>query len=107
MTDGRATAVTLESGDTVATKYVVSNADPRQTFLEAGRRGTAAEAVRQASCSRYSLSHSAFVVFSRPTWISRSLDLAHEVFVPTEWDHEEDKARIAAGRPAGVWIGIP
>jgi prolycopene isomerase len=35
------------------------------------------------------------------------LDLAHEIFVPTQWDHEEDKARIAAGRPAGVWLGIP
>ena len=106
VTEGRTSAVTLESGHTVSAKYVVSNADPRQTFLTLlGEEHLPKPFVKKLS--RYSLSHSAFVVFLATDMDLDGLDLAHEIFVPTQWDHEEDKARIAAGKPAGVWLGIP
>ena len=104
--DGRATAVTLESGHTVKTKYVVSNADPFITFLElVGEDLLPTNFVRRLN--RMTLSHSAFVAFVATDMDLESLDLAHEIFVPTQWDHEQDTEHIAAGRPAGVWLGIP
>lgn len=106
VTDGKATAVSLASGDTVGTKYVVSNADPYITFLElVGEELLPKPFVRKLN--RYTLSNSAVVAFVATDMELESLDLAHEVFIPTQWDHEEDTARIAAGRPAGVWLGIP
>jgi prolycopene isomerase len=104
--EGRASGVTLESGHRVAARYVVSNADPRLTFLQlVGEDHLPKPFVKKLG--RYTLSHSAFVVFLATDLDLESLDLAHEIFVPTQWDHDEDKARIAAGRPAGVWLGIP
>lgn len=54
-----------------------------------------------------SLSHSAFVAFIGTDMDLGSLDLGHETFIPTQWDPEADAAHIAAGRPAGAWIGVP
>ena len=103
---GRVDAVTLESGATVKARYVVSNADPYITFLQlVGEAELPTAFVRKLR--RYTLSHSAFVAFVATDQDLHALDVAHEVFVPTQWDHEEDAARIAAGRPAGVWLGIP
>jgi phytoene dehydrogenase-like protein len=104
--DGRVSGVTLESGHRVNARYVVSNADPYITFLQlVGEAELPKGFVRKLH--RYTLSHSAFIAFVATDQDLHSLDVAHEVFVPTQWDHEEDAARIAAGKPAGVWLGIP
>jgi len=103
---GQVAAVTLESGHTVKARYVVSNADARQTFFElVGPEHLPAPFAKRLK--RMTLSYSAFVAFVATDMDLRSLDLAHEIFIPTQWDHEEDEKHIAAGRPAGVWVGLP
>lgn len=103
--DGKATGVVLESGHEVRAPLVVSNADARQTFLElVGADLLPANFLRRLE--RMTPSHSAFVAFVGTDLDLGALDIAHEVFIPTEWDHEVDAANIAEGRPAGTWIGV-
>jgi prolycopene isomerase len=102
--DGKVTGVVLDSGHEVRATYVVSNADALQTFLElVGEDELPAPFVRRIT--RMTPSHSAYVAFVGTDLDLHELDLAHETFIPTSWDHEEEAEEIAAGRPAGTWIG--
>jgi prolycopene isomerase len=104
VSDGKVAGVVLESGHEVKTSFVVSNADARQTFFElVGRDALPANFVRRVE--RLEPSNSAFVAFVGTDIDLHELDLAHETFIPTSWDHEEEAANIAEGRPAGTWIG--
>ena len=103
---GRVAGVELDSGHVVRTGVVVSNADGRETLLGlVGEEHLPANFVRRMS--RLTLSHSAFVAFVGTDLDLGALDLAHEVFIPSEWDQNTDAARISAGEPAGVWVGAP
>jgi prolycopene isomerase len=104
--DGAAVGVELESGHVVRCRHVISNADARRTLLGlVGPEHLPANYVKKMT--RMTLSDSAFVVFVATDLDLKALDLAHEIFLPNQWDHNEDAANIAAGRPAGVWIGAP
>jgi prolycopene isomerase len=104
--EGKVTGVVLDSGHEVQTPFVVSNADARQTFLElVGADELPANFLRRLE--RMTPSASAFVAFVGTDIDLAELDLAHETFIPTGWDHEEEADNIAAGRPAGTWIGVP
>ena len=102
--DGKVAGVVLDSGHEVKTSFVVSNADARQTFLElVGRDELQANFLRRVE--RLTPSHSAFVAFVGTDIDLHALDLAHETFIPTDWDHEVEAVNISEGRPAGTWIG--
>jgi len=104
--DGKVSGVVLDSGHEVRAPFVVSNADARQTFLElVGADALPANFLRRLE--RMTPSNSAFVAFVGTDIDLAGLDLAHEVFIPSSWDHEEEAGNIAAGRPAGTWIGAP
>jgi prolycopene isomerase len=104
--DGRVAGVVLDSGHELRTPVVVSNADGRQTLLElVGEEHLPSNFLRRMG--RLTIGHSAFVAFVGTDLDLSGLDLAHETFIPSEWDQDSDEARIAAGEPAGVWVGIP
>jgi len=104
--DGKTTGVVLDSGHELRTPVVVSNADARETFLRlVGEEHLPANFLRRMG--RMTIAHSGFVAFVGTDLDLSGLDIAHETFIPNEWDQNADEARIAAGTPAGVWVGIP
>ncbi len=104
--DGKVAGVVLDSGHELRTPVVVSNADARETFLRlVGEEHLPANFLRRMG--RLTIGHSAFVAFVGTDLDLAALDLAHETFIPTDWDQNADEARIGAGEPAGVWVGVP
>ena len=104
--DGKVTGVGLEDGTRVRTGIVVSNADAVSTLegmvgLEHFPRGF----TRRLQRMRPSLS--AVVVFGATSMDLEPLDLAHETFFFTSFDHDKAYQDILEGRPGGMWASVP
>jgi prolycopene isomerase len=105
--DRRVTGVTLDGGNDVRARMVVSNADALHTFEELVGADKLPPAFRQR-VRRMQPSLSAFLVMAAT---GRDLagieDIAHTVFPCESWDHEESHRAILDGQPGGVWLSIP
>jgi prolycopene isomerase len=104
--DGRVTGVGLEDGTRVGAPIVVSNADAVSTLESmVGLEHFPAGFARRLQRMRPSLS--AVVSFGATSMDVSELDLAHETFFFTAFDHDQAYADILAGRPGGMWASVP
>jgi len=101
--DGRALGVTLADGQELRADWVLSGADPFQTF----ERLVPADQVParyQRKLSRMRVSGSAFLLFAASTLDLSGWDLPHQIFSHASWDHEESYRLTLAGEFGVTWI---
>jgi prolycopene isomerase len=104
--DGHVGGIGLQNGTRVKADVVVSNADAVSTLESmVGLEHFPAGFARRLSRMRPSLS--AVVVFGATNMDLTKLDLAHETFFFTSFDHDQTYDDILAGRPGGMWASVP
>ena len=103
---GEVTGVTLENGQLIRARLIISNADGLQTFEElVGVEHLPAPYVRDLRQMRPSLS--AVALYAATNLDLEQLDAAHEILVYHDWDHDVTYRRLLAGEPATVSIAVP
>lgn len=103
---GRATGVTLATGEQLRAAAIVSNADARHTFEElVGADHLPAPFMRRLR--RMDPSLSACVLYAATTLDLRQFGGAYETFIYKHWDHQETYNDILAGRPGAMWATVP
>lgn len=104
--DGRATGVTLATGQEVRAKAIVSNADARHTFEElVGEDRLPAPFMKRLR--RMTPSLSACALYAATTLDLTKLDVAYETFIYKHWDHQQTYDDILAGQPGAMWLTVP
>jgi prolycopene isomerase len=100
---GAVRGVTLDSGQRVSAPIVVSGADGTHTLLDlVGADELPGLLLKRLR--RLKPGGSAFMVYGGTTLDLPALGLGHETFVLPPGETGTAAERIAAGRPAGVWI---
>jgi prolycopene isomerase len=87
--DGRARGVVLAEGQQLRSDWVLSGADPFQTF-EQLVEPQHVPASYHRKLSRMRVSGSAFLLFAASRLDLTGWDLPHQIFSHTSWDHEEN-----------------
>ena len=104
--DGQVGGVVLDEDRVVRAPVVVSNADARQTLEQL----VGLEHLPESLVKRYRRmkpSVSAFVVYAATTFDVTELDVAHETFVYTDWDHDQTYRDVLEGKLGGTWVSLP
>jgi phytoene dehydrogenase-like protein len=101
--DRRALGVTLADGRELRADWVLSGADPYQTF-EQLVPSEHVPAGYMRKLSRMRVSGSAFLLFAASRFDLAGGDFPHQIFSLESWDHEENYRRTSVGDFAVHWI---
>jgi prolycopene isomerase len=102
----RVTGVMLENGQRIRAPLVISNASAPQTFDElVGYQHLPRAYVRALQQMRPSLS--AIMGYMATDLPLHEMDVDHDMFLYSDWDHDEVFRKMVAGEPTMVGITIP
>ena len=101
--DGRALGVTLADGQELRADWVLSGADPFQTFETLVAREHVPNSYLR-KLSRMRVSGSAFLLFAASRLDLSGWDLPHQIFTHASWDHEESYRLTSVGEFGVRWI---
>ncbi|MEX0658273.1 MAG: NAD(P)/FAD-dependent oxidoreductase [Egibacteraceae bacterium] len=103
VSDGRARGVTLADGEELHADWVLSGADPFQTFEQlVADEHVPSKYLRKLS--RMRVSGSAFLLFAASRLDLSAWDLPHQIFTHASWDHEESYRMTSVGDFGVRWI---
>lgn len=101
--NGRALGVRLADGQELRSDWVLSGADPFQTFEQLVAREYV-PASYSRKLGRMRVSGSAFLLFAASRLDLSAWDLPHQIFSHETWDHEENYRLTARGDFGVRWI---